>query len=411
MLKSKFWVGACVPLALSLILFGCGDDGYDDDVPSSQPPSVQASNPQFRAIPEGLPAPSQYQIRLRWVQNNPPPTFSIRRKDSDLNEVQLPVVAGTSSEAVDGPVSSGKTYSYFLGTTQNGSFTVLNQTTVTIPTDLVVSTTTALQNVVTLGRLYLDTNGKIVANGKPLEINVSEIVSKGGIIASFDENDTAGKGMVGAPAGDIVIRAKKGQGNLTVLARGQRGGEGPWGNQGAQGIPGRPGGPGICGWRDDDSGCRLTYDQLQKVIQAAKDPFLGLGLRQFLSRYYCKGQTGDGGPGFPGGPGGKGGQGMKGGDAPKVFVSIDDAAGIEVSAFTLPGRGGPGGPGGLGGSGGFGGPPGPRDHLGLCRVANFGPRGASGAQGPFGDPGSDGAPAPLCLKLGGITSGDCSQFK
>jgi hypothetical protein len=411
MFRRKIWAGACVPLAFFLMLAGCGDDGYDDDSSSPQVPVVSVPQETFRANPEGLAQPNQYQVRLSWVQNNPPPTFTIRRKDNGLNEVTLPVVPGTSRALVDPQVISGKQYLYFLGTNQNGNFNVITQTAVTIPTDLVVTSSTVLQNVVTLGRLYMDTSSKILTNGERLEINVGEIVSKGGVIASFDDTDSAPRQSVGAPGGDIVIRAKRGQGNLTILARGQRGGEGTWGTPGAVGVTGPRGLFGRCGWHDDDSGCRISYDRFQNLIRASHDPFVGEGIRMYLRRFYCKAQTGDGGQGYPGWPGGKGGQGAKGGDAAKVFISIDDATGIEVSAFTLPGRGGAGGPGGIGGVGGLGGPPGIRDPFGLCRSANPGPRGVPGPQGPFGDPGPEGGKAPLCLKLGSVTSGDCSQFK
>jgi hypothetical protein len=406
---NKFLCMSLVLLVCGLVI-SCADE--DDSDPGNVSPTPMVATPQdfFQANAEGRGQPNQYQVHLTWLQSNLPAGLALKRKDSDLNVITMPAFSAISRDYVDTSVVAGKRYQYFIGTGDDENFVILKEADVTIPTDLVVNGMTELQNVVSVGRLYLASGSKIVTHGERLELNVGEIISKGGVIESFDESDMASPQTPGKAGGEVIVRAKKGQGNLTIYARGERGGTGLQGNPGTVGGTGGPGVSGLCGFHDDDRVCAITWDQYVEMVKNSNS-FLGEAWKKILERFYCKVQTGDGATGTQGNLGGRGSQGAKGGDGAKALVAIDDASGIQVNAFAIPGKGGFGGPGGVGGSGGPGGSPGVQDHLRLCRAANPGGQGPQGPIGLGGDPGANGKTSTLCLRLGGTTSGDCTSYK
>jgi hypothetical protein len=225
----------CLFLAFALLVTACGDDS-DDDTPTQSPPQKV-----FQAALVGGDQPNQYQVHLSWFEDASPRTWTIRRNDSDLNKIELASVSGAAKDYLDSKTEAGKKYIYFLGTGTGNDFQVIEQTDITIPMDLQVGASTELQNVVALGRLFLEKDSKIVTHGVSLNLTVNEIISKGGIIESFDASDSAPDQSDGRPGGDISIRAQRGQGNLTIFARGERGGTGPHGTIGTTGSVGGAG--------------------------------------------------------------------------------------------------------------------------------------------------------------------------
>ncbi len=235
-------------------------------------------------------------------------------------------------------------------------------------------------------RLVLREGSRLVTEGRDLTIEVDEIVAEGGVIESFPEKREAGYGQAGRSSGSIRIRARKAQGHLTIISRGEIGGPGLLGTIGATGAMGSEGSPAKF-WEDPNN-------------------------------FLCQVPAGNGGQGGVGARGTTGGTGYAGGNAASVQVQIAEESDFVVSAEFIPGiggRGGWGGPGGLGGPGGPAGKFAPQQQkyyhadlaahfIKLCR-ANAGAQGAVGPQGDQGVAGPNGSRGHLCGYIGSSVLG------
>ncbi len=199
-------------------------------------------------------------------------------------------------------------------------------------------------------------NATLIANGRPIEIEVETLSSDNSEIRNVALTETApveGPARSGGEA-RLTIHGRM-QGALRVDLSGQNGANGAVGQPGAAGQQGAKG----------------------ANAQSSADGV-------------CRRPAGAGGPGAEGGPGGPGADGANGGDGGKLIVRARDrenvARRIDFAADGgRGGAGGPGGPGGPGGEGGLGGEP-----AGGC--IGQGPRGPKGPDGPAGAPGKAGAP-------------------
>src|ERR1700722_10447063 len=201
---------------------------------------------------------------------------------------------------------------------------------------LVVGEKKEPQRVITLSvhTLSLSNKACIKTNGQIVYLTVVDLVSDGGTIRAFGEDELTPPdsppliaGAVGRNAGKVVVRVlRKFVGPLLVDLRGENGGRGGSGAAGAQGPPGNRGGDAVSGI----FGCQHGGDN---------------GAR-----------GGVGGQGWAGVAGGRGGDGgtlvLRGVAArQRAEISYELDGGIGGTG----GYGGPGGPGGPGGQGGSGG--------------------------------------------------------
>ncbi|MDJ0789483.1 MAG: hypothetical protein QNK05_21980 [Myxococcota bacterium] len=175
---------------------------------------------------------------------------------------------------------------------------------------------------------------------------------------------------------------------------------------GARGRPGENGGKGLSG-QDGLSGSRVTL-RIEKIVGDGKLTVLNGGTRGGSGQQggpgghggdgargrdagrsaACKSaaSSGDGGKGGRGGSGGDGGDGGRGGNGGPVVYTANLAPYLQSGQVTLRspgGRAGKGGIGGLPGAGGTGGQGG--------KQSKCGPGGDVGEAGPDGLPGVDGA--------------------
>jgi len=215
---------------------------------------------------------------------------------------------------------------------------------------------------VTIGVYTLWLNGKscIKTNGHTLYLTVVDLLSSGGTILSFgDEELTPADAPPGSPGingrdgGKVVLRVLRQL--ITPLAVSLRGQNGGRGGSGTVGPPGTTGGRG-------------------------SDAVQGL--------FDCRAGGQDGGPGTSGGQGTPGLPGGKGGDGGiLVLQGVASSNRSQILHNLDGGARGPGGSGGLGGAGGPGGQGG--SGAGLCRGGHGGP---TGPTGPVGQLGTEGAP-------------------
>lgn len=268
-----------------------------------------------------------------------------------------------------------------------------------IASDLVISERMVIKSYPEKIRRLTILEGAVLAtNGHPLSLDVEEIVSFNGRIDTTPTEPVASVESHGASGGLFQLSAKRGRGNLHIVAGGQNGGVGA---KGALGDPGSKGARGHDGKNDYQTDCLLS------ALSVFHREFPG----RCFKNWYCSRQTGDGAQGGRGGTGKPGLKGGAGGDSSPVLIDLEDPSGIIITTEVQVGKGGIGGPGGDGGPGGQGGDPGSRDSRKLCRSANRGPQGPLGNQGPLGPSGDDGKEQPFCLRLGAAQIGDCRDFE
>jgi hypothetical protein len=243
---------------------------------------------------------------------------------------------------------------------------------------------TSGQTVMSFDRLVLRPGAKFYTQGLNLKLQIGELISEGGTIATFEDNKFANPQTKGRDGGNLDLVLGHAAGKLTIELRGEDGGAGASGQppdalpQGAKGATGK------------DALCMGLPSHTYGPVAAATS----------------------GGPGAPGLPGFPGGSGFKGGDSGAVFLKAMTTENFEVTVQKIPGKGGPGGLGGKGGAGGLGGDPGTEGCPLIPQTQHFytttGPAGAEGPQGPPGAPGPDGVLQPACL-LFGTAPAECSS--
>lgn len=270
-----------------------------------------------------------------------------------------------------------------------------------IGSDLVVSERLVLKSSPgKIRRLILMDGAVLSTNGQALRIDAEEVISTNGIIDTTPSDPSLATGASGVAGGLLHLKAKRGRGNLLIVAGGQNGAPGV---KGLKGDTGTKGGRGNNGEADYTTECWLLA--LSRVEREPGGP------GRCHKNWYCSRQTGNGAPGARGGTGKPGLPGGNGGDSSPVLLELEDPSGLLVTAEVRPGKAGDGGQGGDGGLGGPGGDAGRRDSRNLCRVASGGSQGPQGSQGTFGAAGKDGSQQPLCLRLGAAQVGDCRDFE
>ena len=210
-----------------------------------------------------------------------------------------------------------------------------------------------------LSRLQIGRQARIVTNGYRLVIQAAEVISDDGQIVAFDPprkakdgSSPSQNGENGASGGNVELHAAVLRGNLTVDLRGQDGGDGAAGAPGVAGSRGLSGSSGVSGV------------------------------------FGCQSGGGNGSRGGDGSPGGRGGDGGKGGNAGNLILDIKNMSAAHINPNLdagLGGRPGPGGPGGGPGQGGEGG-----SGSGFCSGGSPGQPGQPGPSGALGTEGQKG---------------------
>ncbi|KHD89722.1 MAG: hypothetical protein OM95_01205 [Bdellovibrio sp. ArHS] len=197
-------------------------------------------------------------------------------------------------------------------------------------------------------KLTFTSSGRLFTMGHKLTLQLDELVSDNGQVATFPEQAVAPQGHNGRHGGHIYIAAKNASGFMTITLRGEKGGLGLAGP-------------------DPDTALKGT-----RGVDADKIKCLSLRKEEFC-------YSGPGNPGLKGYPGGQGGSGGNTGTL-SLEVKANDV--FQPQIYRIVGPGGDGGPGGLGGEGGDGGHSyrkNPREGAG-----HQGPRGPQGDRGPQG---------------------------
>lgn len=233
------------------------------------------------------------------------------------------------------------------------------------------------QLVLRYDRLVLGRDSQFITQGLNVRIEVKELISDGGTIRTFKEDQIASPGNNGRSGGHLELVIGHATGELNLVMQGEKGGTGADGKGPDQALKGPTGAPGMAAlFVDLRPGIRV---QGHKATNGAQG---GMGLR-----------------GYPGDPG------LKGGDSGTALIKISDEEDFKLLAQKHPGHGGDGGQGGVGGPGGDGGPPGkesipeyhgPETH----NYTTQGPQGPQGPQGLQGNPGSDGYEEKICSQTG-----------
>lgn len=233
--------------------------------------------------------------------------------------------------------------------------------------ELKLETNSLYQQIVKYDRLVLKSGASFVTQGSNVTLEINELVSEDGTIATFKEGSVAAVGAAGRHGGKIEILVGRATGKLHVELRGENGGAGAPGKAPDSNLRGAAGYPGDKPYGVNEEG----------------------GYQRFVD-----GTVGDvGGPGQTGYPGQSG---FAGGNSGSAVVQIAEGSNFAIEFAKFAGLGGAPGAGGAGGEGGDGGLGGYMAN-GKERMPN-GARGPQGAQGPAGQTGAQGTLEPACLK-------------
>lgn len=367
----------------------------------------------LKAYVDPKPEPNHYEVKLQWAVPETGPTWVVYREQEGSAPVTLATLPPTAHEYVDARVVSGTKYKYTLGASIDGGHSTVASTSLMIPKDMVVKDRQVLTANVSVGRLFLSREARLVTEGKDIAIAADEIISENGVVETFSDGATASVGASGRNGGYLSIKAKRGRGSLLVHARGENGAAGGPGSNGGNGMRGADGQYALSThfpW-NGGCGCGPRAHQLREEIRKGNG-FARLFFDVERNNHRCIQQPGDGNTGQAGAPGNPGSPGGKGGNSARVYVEIVDATQLKVDVFLMPGKGGAGGAGGIGGRGGPGGNPGSSalDHYSNCRVAQAGRPGPNGTNGNPGLAGAAGMEEPICLRLGESKTPDCNKF-
>jgi hypothetical protein len=209
---------------------------------------------------------------------------------------------------------------------------------------------------INMDRLTFQPGGVLYTMGKKVRIQVQDLKSTGGKIATFPENQTAVLGRDGRSGGHIQLLAQLAVGDLQIEMRGEIGGQGATGPKPVESMKGATGPDG--------------------VLERVRNGNSGI--------IFCR-EAANGGRGGQGSKGQIGGVGMRGGDTGTLELNLQDASMLDYKVTLFPGAGGRGGNGGEGGKGGDGGKP----------VACASKHGGKGPTGPTGDSGDRGSSGPV----------------
>lgn len=197
--------------------------------------------------------------------------------------------------------------------------------------------------------------GALYTLGNETHLEIKNLISDDGSIATFPENAQALSGNTGKAGGHIVLNIESAQGPLRLILRGENG---------ADGLPGNP----------PDAALNGT-------------PGLPMGI-------FCDSQR----KGYPavapgsGAKGYRGGDGGNGGNSGTLLIEVKHDLGFKLEVQKVAGKGGPGGVGGMGGAGGAPGVPTKK-----CESAIYKEPGDEGPQGDDGASGKDGEVQEYCV--------------
>ncbi|XGC81364.1 hypothetical protein ACES2L_02555 [Bdellovibrio bacteriovorus] len=199
--------------------------------------------------------------------------------------------------------------------------------------------------------------GALYTMGNEVHLEIENLVSDDGLIATFPENAQALSQQNGKHGGHIVLNIKSAQGHLKSILRGENG---------ADGLPGNP----------PDAALNGT-------------PGLPMGA-------FCDSQK-KGYPAVAPGPGAKGyrgGDGSHGGNSGTLLVEVNQDLGFKLDVKKVAGKGGEPGAGGEGGAGGA-----PGLATKKCESAIYKEPGKDGPQGDDGASGKDGETQDHCVSV------------
>ena len=412
--------------------------------------------PKLVAAYEPSSQPNQHRIHLSWNVEEEPDRWFLYRTMNEATPLLVTGPDGSQTKFIDEVTDPG-TYTYELLSQDEMNYHFVSES-LEIAKDVVISESGTLTSLGNVGRLFLQNNVVLNTDGQSVQIEAEEIRSEGATIETFAAGQTAKQGEAGRGGGEVSIRAKRGFGKLTLIARGENGGDGKQGSNGKKGATGAPKGQLKCAYYHDmavfagskvlinkkfakeetapskadveslikwatapleirkiPNIAKLTDEDFNKIKRAQKP--IKVGISKIHRGWYRQepvgpyGHTlfiGDGENGNQGQPGEDGQIGGAGGNTATLKLEVQDATDFEAEYFVIPGKGGRGGRGGSGGEGGSGGPPADRpldcsDHPKL----NPGESGLPGENGVDGKDGDEGRVEPICIKLGDQTMGDC----
>jgi hypothetical protein len=226
------------------------------------------------------------------------------------------------------------------------------------------------QTFLRFGRLVLKPGAKFLTQGTNVHIEVDELISDDGTIASFKELQIAPPQTPGRDGGHLELIVRRASGHLTLAMRGEQGGKGAPGATPDATMIGSQGAPGVGPtWVFTVNGPLL----MQNSTNGAQ------------GNVGCQGHPGE--------------IGMPGGNSGTALIQISESDDFNVEYKSSVGQGGLGGDGGAGGGGGPGGPGGV-DNIGGTIPGQPGPRGPQGPAGASGSVGREGLLEKICHQLG-----------
>lgn len=319
---------------------------------------------QFQFFLEDQGTPYFYQMGLKWTQ----PLSKAHRVYINGEDITL----DSAAMSLNFPVPAGQRYSVeVFDFSAEGEWVSLWNKTFETPKDLVINDLILLKKNTELQaeRIFFQKKGKVLTQGHSLIIKTKALYSDDGIIETFSENSTAFAEQAGRSGGAIHIEAEVGQGDLTILLRGENGGTGK------AGTP----------WPHPQVNARAATPSIINLM--------GGGIPQ------CLVPPEDGVDGPKGNKGFAGLKGAPGGDSGSLEIKIAlPTESLKYNVERLPGKGGAGGPGGPGQVGGQ--PSSPGVKIFPCKAGKPGKRLGDGDPGEQGPSGLNGSIQPYCVQFG-----------
>ena len=205
-----------------LVLSACSVQVRNNDEKPEAKALHLATTEQLQQSVKATERANEYNLTLAWPANA---DNSVRIcRDSEV----IAILSG-SQNTVTLPVAGGAKLTYVVDhINADGSLGPSTQMNIQVPHDLVWNDTFMLTDSLNIegGRLFLTDKARIIVLNKNLTINVDEIHSDRGLIETFPADSIAARDTKGLDGGTIKINAKKADGNLQVILRGQQGGAG-----------------------------------------------------------------------------------------------------------------------------------------------------------------------------------------
>ncbi len=379
----------------SLLILSCGKS-FTDEI------EVKQLSSTLEITVEEESEVGQYRVKFKPLENI---KYSIFKQDYLSNDI-IELAVGVSGIYYDSKILSGRIYNYEIGIFREDKiFHKIQEQDIKIPTDLrlkpdesVVLTPDQSNNsnkdhkFVVLNRVSLSQGSKIITNGEKLILSINRIISSGGVLSTYQPDQTAKVGEHGRSGNDLIVEINYINGPLNFEMRGEHGGEGI-----------RPKSLGEIG--RGNKGLKGT-DGEAEVYR--------LGMTGGIREEICLKRPSAGTEGGKGLKGIKANPGLNGGNSGSVFIDIKQSDNFTFNYSFHPGRGGHPSLGGEGGPGGFAGDSGGEvvynidEDLGPTFTSRNDPpricNTPQGLQGPSGDDGEtntrglDGVAEKVCIR-------------